>query len=176
MLGKRTGHLVLRSISLARALRMLISPVALLIEEVEEGVRYWRSRVEFVLDKLRSRGWRDQSPLELAAGVASSEEEIKESRDEEASAASQSLQSSCLVPKSRSQNLARDGTLLAQEDSSSDREYVDLESSLSEEDPASGVASALIDISRKRRVPSSRERNKPKRSKAGGGASDTGVP
>ncbi|KAH9092505.1 hypothetical protein Ae201684P_008181 [Aphanomyces euteiches] len=42
------------------------------------------------------------------------------------------------------------------------------------EDPAGGVAAALIGISRKRRVSSSRARNKPKRSKAGGGASDIG--
>ncbi|KAH9157837.1 hypothetical protein LEN26_003155 [Aphanomyces euteiches] len=149
----------------------LIFPVAPLIDEVEEDVRYWRSRIEFVLNQLRSQGLCDQNPSE--PGVAISEE-TKESRDRETSTASDSWRKSFLVPQSRSRNLARGGTLLAPEDSTSHREYVDIKSSTSEDSPAGGVAAAPIDMSRKRRVSSSRARNKPKRSKAGGGASDLG--
>ncbi|KAH9160468.1 hypothetical protein LEN26_001836 [Aphanomyces euteiches] len=149
----------------------LIFPVAPLIDEVEEDVRYWRSRIELALNQLRSQSLCDQNPSE--PGVAISEE-TKESRDRETSTASDSWRKSFVVPQSRSRNLERGGTLLAPEDSSSDREYVDINSSTSEDSPAGGVAAAPIDMSRKRRVSSSRARNKPKRSKAGGGASDLG--
>ncbi|KAH9092627.1 hypothetical protein Ae201684P_008298 [Aphanomyces euteiches] len=54
----------------------LIFPADPLIDEVEENVRYWRSRIEL-------------SPLELASGVVSGEE-TKESRDGETNAASDS--------------------------------------------------------------------------------------
>ncbi|CAK5156813.1 unnamed protein product [Aphanomyces euteiches] len=87
----------------------LIFPVAPLIDEVEED--------------LRSQCLCDQNPSE--PGVAISEE-TKESRDRETSTASDSWRKSFVVPQSRSCNLERGGTLLAPEDSSSDREYVDI--------------------------------------------------